>query len=781
VTRPRFRSIAVVGALLAAAFTIPSAAPAVAAADHTEMVVMGDSFSAGNGAANYYGPHDCWRSHANWAERYATWMRQNGYAVRLTNVACNGATTAELTQRNRRVGDDIIVQGQCYSTPKSPDEYIEDRCFSYLRPQVEALNGNTDLVVLTLGGNDVGFSKIVHQCFVPLKRDPGDCRREVTNARDRVRNTGPDGLRARLVRALTAIRSRAPGARIVLLGYPHLVGSYSYILKSLLGTDSYNAGTAIRDLNVLGTAAQKAAVGDAVRSGGGLITYVDSMARRFDGHEPDPRATRTNAARWLLEVGDAKAAIPTTYHPNPLGHDAYAQALKDIVGLPASVPTPRPIPNAAPIAAFRHTRLTGVGNLVTLDGSASRDPDGTVVSWRWSIGAQTIATGIKPTVALGSRATPTVTLTVTDELGKSGSVTRTLSLANRTPSISRTSPADGVIVGSNTPALSAAGTDPDGDSLQYSYRVVGPSTDIDSGWVSGAWTVPAHRLDPGTAYRWTVTARDATGATATRTSTFTVAMLPTAADVVPTSTGHGYWQVDTYGGVFTYGDAPFHGALPGMVKVDNILGMARTPDNGGYWLVGRDGGVFAFGNAPFAGSLPGLGIRVTNIVGMAPTRSGKGYWLVGSDGGVFAFGDAPFHGSMGGQPLNKPVTAIAPSPTGNGYWLAARDGGIFAFGDAPFLGSMGNRPLNAPVVDMDAAPDGKGYWMAAEDGGVFTFGSAQFFGSMAGTPLNGHITGMATTPTGDGYWLNGCDGGVFAFGKAEFQGSNPTYQCRGTR
>ncbi|MGW4947007.1 PKD domain-containing protein [Actinoplanes sp. NPDC004185] len=778
-TLSRLLSRSLLSVLLASAFAVPQTAHARAAADVTEMVVMGDSFSAGNGAANYYGPHGCWRSHANWAELYAGWMRQNGYPVNLTNVACNGATTKEITQRNRRPDDDVIVQGRCYSTPRSPDEYVEDKCFSYLRPQVEALNTNTDLVVLTMGGNDVGFSKVVHQCFVPAERDPGDCRRAVTQGRDKIKDAGSDGLRARVAGALIAIRSKAPRAHIVLLGYPHLVGSYSYVLKSLRGTDSYDAGADIREMNVLGTAAQKAAVDDAVRSAGGLITYVDSMARRFEGHEPEARATRTNSTRWLLEVGDALAALDTTYHPNPRGHAAYSQALQDIVGLPASVPTPRPIPNAAPSAAFSHSRLTGAGNLITLDGSASRDPDGSVVSWRWSIGGETIATGIKPTVALGKRTNPAVTLTVTDQFGKAGSITKTLSLPNRPPSISRTAPADGVVVGSNTPVLAASGSDPDGDTLQFSYRVVGPSTDIDSGWVGDNWTVPAHRLDPGVGYRWTVTIRDAAGMTASRTSSFTVAMLPTAADVVPTSTGRGYWQVDTYGGVFSYGDASFHGALPGKVKVNNILGMARTPDNGGYWLVGRDGGVFAFGNAPFVGSLPGLGVRVNNIVGMAPTRTGKGYWLVGSDGGVFAFGDAPFHGSMGGKPLNKPVTALAASPTGNGYWLAAKDGGIFAFGDAPFFGSMGDKPLNAPVTDMDPAPDGKGYWMTAEDGGVFAFGSARFFGSLAGKPLNGHISGMAATPTGDGYWLNGCDGGVFAFGKAEFRGSNPTYQCRG--
>ncbi len=445
-----------------------------------------------------------------------------------------------------------------------------------------------------------------------------------------------------------------------------------------------------------------------------------------------------------------------------------------------SVPTPTPVPNQAPRAWYTYKRLPGAGNIVSFNGTGSSDPDGRVTTWRWTIGSTVIAAGPTPTVALGAGTGKTVTLSVTDNRGVTAAITKTLALPNRAPVIRSVAPVNGSISGTNTPVLSARATDDDADPLKFFFRVTGPSVDISSGWVGSSWRVPQHRLDPGTRYQWTVTARDPSGATSRRTNAFTVAMLPTAADVIPTSTGGGYWQVASDGGVFSYGDARFYGSLPGInVRVDNIIGMARTPTNNGYWLVGRDGVVFAFGDAPFAGSLPGLGVRVTNIVGMAPTRTGKGYWLVGSDGGVFAFGDAGFFGSMGGKPLNAPVEGIAPTPSNAGYWLAARDGGIFAFGDAPFLGSMGGKPLNAPVVDLDVTPDGKGYWMTAEDGGVFAFGNAGFFGSMAGKPLNGHITGMAATPNGKGYFLNGCDGGIFAFGNAVFRGSNPTYQCRG--
>ncbi len=771
--------LAIIMAFGAIAATPGLQSPAEAAGETTDIVLVGDSYSAGNGAGNYYGPDNCYRSNSNWAERYAAWLKNNGYPATFTNVACNGATTHQFFNRNPRPGDGGSYNGVCLGTPQSPDEYIDSQCKAWLKPQIEAINSSTDLVVLTLGGNDIGFKNIVYQCFVPAYRDPGDCRYHVKLARDRINDPYSDGLKERLKLVLTKIHEKNPKTRVVLLGYPHLVGdTYPYVLKSLLGTDSYDAGREVRLLNEQGTAKQLEVVNAVNTQYGKFVTYIQAN-KWFNGREPDPRPGSSNPARWLLEVWEDKTiSLQTLYHPNPQGHNGYFELLKGTIGSPDWVPTP--VPNQPPKASFTYKRLPGAGNIVSFDGNWSSDVDGRVTGWRWTLGSTVIATRPTPTVALGAGTSKTVTLTVTDNRGATGAVTKTLSLPNRPPVITSVAPVNGSISGTTTPVLSARATDDDADPLKFAFRVTGPSVDISSGWVGSSWRVPQHRLDPGTRYQWAVTVRDPSGATASRTTGFTVAMLPTAADVVPTSTGAGYWQVDTYGGVFSYGDARFHGSLPGLgVRVNNIMGMARTYTNSGYWLVGRDGGVFAFGDAPFFGSLPGLGIRVTNIVGMAPTRTGKGYWLVGSDGGVFAFGDAGFFGSMGGKPLNAPVEGIAPTPSNAGYWLAARDGGIFAFGDAPFFGSMGGKPLNAPVVDLDVTPDGKGYWMTAEDGGVFAFGNAGFFGSMAGKPLNGHITGMAATPNGKGYFLNGCDGGIFAFGNAVFRGSNPTYQCRG--
>ena len=232
----------------------------------------------------------------------------------------------------------------------------------------------------------------------------------------------------------------------------------------------------------------------------------------------------------------------------------------------------------------------------------------------------------------------------------------------------------------------------------------------------------------------------------------------------------GYWEVASDGGIFSFGDAAFHGSMGGQPLNRPMVGMAATPDGGGYWEVASDGGIFSFGDAAFHGSMGGQPLN-RPMVGMAATPDGGGYWEVASDGGIFSFGDAAFHGSMGGQHLNQPIVGMAATPDGGGYWEVASDGGIFSFGDAAFHGSMGGQPLNQPIVGMAATPDGGGYWEVASDGGIFSFGDAAFHGSMGGQPLNQPIVGMAATPDGGGYWEVASDGGIFSFGDGAFHGS----------
>ena len=84
--------------------------------------------------------------------------------------------------------------------------------------------------------------------------------------------------------------------------------------------------------------------------------------------------------------------------------------------------------------------------------------------------------------------------------------------------------------------------------------------------------------------------------------------------------------------------------------------MTRTPTGRGYWMVASDGGIFTFGDAEFHGSTGGIHLNKP-IVTMQRTVTGLGYWLIASDGGVFSFGDAGFFGSTGAIKLNQPIVS----------------------------------------------------------------------------------------------------------------------------
>jgi len=142
-----------------------------------------------------------------------------------------------------------------------------------------------------------------------------------------------------------------------------------------------------------------------------------------------------------------------------------------------------------------------------------------------------------------------------------------------------------------------------------------------------------------------------------------------------------------------------------------IVGMAAS-GGGGYWEVASDGGIFSFGDAAFHGSMGGTPLNAP-IVGMAAMPDGGGYWEVASDGGIFSFGDAAFHGSMGGTRLNAPIVGMAASADGGGYWEVASDGGIFGFG-APFLGSRAGLDAADRFFSIVPSLDSAGYLLAGQ-------------------------------------------------------------------
>ena len=203
------------------------------------------------------------------------------------------------------------------------------------------------------------------------------------------------------------------------------------------------------------------------------------------------------------------------------------------------------------------------------------------------------------------------------------------------------------------------------------------------------------------------------------------------------------------GGLFAFGDAGYHGSIPGLGIAPAgspgpaphlnapIVGMVPSVDGRGYFMVASDGGVFAFGDAAFEGSCPGIGGCSGAAVAVVPDASGHGYWLVTQTGNVYPFGDAPRLGAPGLG--NSPVTSAVPSTIGNGYAILFADGTVDGYGTFQAVGGLLNLVTPSDPASAIFTDDSTGYWVATADGAVYPFGQTPKEGDMSGQHLNAPI------------------------------------------
>ncbi len=132
-----------------------------------------------------------------------------------------------------------------------------------------------------------------------------------------------------------------------------------------------------------------------------------------------------SVASWAWTFGDGGTAQGATATHTYAAAGSYPLTLTvtDDQGSAATKTTlvtvtavPPPV-NQAPVAAFRAT-VKDLG--VTVDGSGSADPDGTVAAWAWDFGAGGTAAGVSAAHAYAAPGTYTMTLTVTDDKGATG-------------------------------------------------------------------------------------------------------------------------------------------------------------------------------------------------------------------------------------------------------------------------------------------------------------------------------------------------------------------------
>ncbi|MCF7548080.1 SGNH/GDSL hydrolase family protein [Pseudonocardia sp. WMMC193] len=230
-------------ALAAALAVVPEAA----AAAPTDYVALGDSYAAGVGAGT--GP--CGRTDASYPARYAAREGVRSF----TFVACSGATTAGV-----------------------------------LADQVRAVSRETDLVTITVGGNDSGFGPVLARCATAPT--DADCDQAVRAGERIARYVVPSTVAG----VVWAARAQAPKARVVVLGYPHLFGAGTSCPLTQARRDRIDAGADV--LN--------AQLAESVQRWG--AEFVD-VRPAFAGHG------LCSADPWIVGPGS-----PGAFHPTATGY-----------------------------------------------------------------------------------------------------------------------------------------------------------------------------------------------------------------------------------------------------------------------------------------------------------------------------------------------------------------------------------------------------------------------------------------------------------------------------
>jgi lysophospholipase L1-like esterase len=231
-------------------------------------VALGDSYSSGTGTRDYSWDSTCQRG----PYAYPALIKADRPNTNLTFVACSGAKTGDV-----------------------------------LANQVQSLSTSTNIVTITIGGNDAGFADVITQCALPW---PWTCDSDITNAQNFIRYTLP----GRLDNVYSQIKSRAPSAQVVVLGYPRL----------FMGVDC-NAGTffSSSEMTKLNATADLLRDVTSARATAWGFTFKDAIPP-FIGHAV------CSSTEWLNGLSNP---VSDSYHPNRTGHKSgYEPLVRSVIG-----------------------------------------------------------------------------------------------------------------------------------------------------------------------------------------------------------------------------------------------------------------------------------------------------------------------------------------------------------------------------------------------------------------------------------------------------------------
>lgn len=204
--------------------------------------------------------------------------------------------------------------------------------------------------------------------------------------------------------------------------------------------------------------------------------------------------------------------------------------------------------NQPPVASFSESTS---GLTVSVNGSASSDPDGSISSYTWAFGDGATATGATASHTYAASGTFTISLTVRDNSGASSSTSRSVTVSsggNQSPSAVFSTSINQLVLGVNA----SASSDPDGSITTYAWNFGDGGT--------GSGVTAQHSYAAAGTYTVTLTVTDNAGATDSATSQVTVGQepgAPLAQDSFGRTLASGWGNADTGGAWSLSGSASY--------------------------------------------------------------------------------------------------------------------------------------------------------------------------------------------------------------------------------
>lgn len=214
-------------------------------------VALGDSYASGVGSGGTTLNSGCTRT----TNAYPYLISQARANTNLTFVACSGATTTDV-----------------------------------MNNQISSVTSSTNVVTVEIGGNDIGFANLILACTL------GNCASQLTSTAASIPTTLPSKLQT----VYSAIAARAPGARVIVVGYPDPAGTKT--CTKALGLSSSEIPGIHNVAKVLGDTIKATATSYG-------YTYVDAIPA-FTGHDV------CASSPWI----NGFTFSSSSYHPNKNGH-----------------------------------------------------------------------------------------------------------------------------------------------------------------------------------------------------------------------------------------------------------------------------------------------------------------------------------------------------------------------------------------------------------------------------------------------------------------------------